>query len=161
MTTVKESFELLKVTDFDDIERGYVVARIGTEKLEDTNLWPELNEARDHVTEANNLALLRQFWPNPNEPEVQDLINDPDFSPLKYHEVEEIADYDELSDLVASGDVQLVLDEETGEHSIHPDDRHKVRTEKRTELIDPSQPMQRFHEACEAVATDRLEAARD
>ena len=156
---MNEPFELLKVTDFDGAERGYVIAKVGTEKLEDTNLWPDLGEARDHVTEANTLALLRQYWPNPNEPEVQELVNDPNFEPLVYEEVEDIADYQELAEQVERGEVRLELNEETGNHWINPEDRPKVRTVKKTELKDPSQPMQRFHAACEAVAHDRLEAA--
>lgn len=155
-----ETFEILTVHNFDGDHQGYVVRKIGTEKLEDTNLWSELGEVREHVTDANNLALLRQYWPNPNEPEVVALIEDPDFFPLEYEEVEDIADYEELGEQVQRNEVRLVLDEDTGAHSIHPNDKHKVRTIKKQELKDPSQPMQRFHKACEAVAQDRLEAAR-
>lgn len=157
---VEETYEVLKVTDIVGNGRGYVVRKIDSERLDSINIWTDLEEVRDYVTDANNRAMLTQFWPDPADPDVTALVNDPDFAPLEFKEEEVIADYEELGRLVEAGEVRLEYDETTGEHKINPEDAAKVPTVKDKVLVDQSQPIQRFHQACESVAWDRLEAAR-
>lgn len=82
MTVVR--YVIAKVLTLDDEELGYVVVKEGTSKLEDSNLWLEGEGIEDHVANLNELTLLREFWPDANDPAVQVLINDPAFEPLEY-----------------------------------------------------------------------------
>ncbi len=78
------TYVICKVLTLDNEELGYVALKEGTSKLEDSNLWLEGEGLDDHVAELNELALLREFWPDSRDPAVTALINDPEFEPLEY-----------------------------------------------------------------------------
>lgn len=88
------SYVIAKILTLDDEELGYVVAKEGTAKLEDSNIWLEGEGVEEHVAKLNDLILLKQHWPDARDPEVVALTNDPAFEPLVFAEQEL---YDEAS----------------------------------------------------------------
>lgn len=79
---------------------GYVIKKVGLPKLESVNIYTpeEYDEACAQVNYLNEITTLREFWPAPTDPEVEALIDDPEFEPVQYDAVE-VPDMDN-SDLV-------------------------------------------------------------
>jgi hypothetical protein len=69
---------------------GYAVKKAGLPKLEGTNLYreDELDEALAYVKSLNEAAELQQFMPRFDDPDVQVLLNDPNFEAVEYEDVE-------------------------------------------------------------------------
>ncbi len=88
----KQSYEIVKVSTLDGEPIGYAVWRVGTEKFEDTNLWTEKDSdaLKAHVADQNHRVTLQEHWPDAKDPEVEELINDPEFEPLKFVQVESV-----------------------------------------------------------------------
>ncbi len=85
-------FELVAVATQDGLVIGYAIKKVGLPKLESVNLYTpeEIGEAREFMRDLNDRAALREFWPMPNDPEVQALISNPEFDPIEYDEVDVI-----------------------------------------------------------------------
>lgn len=88
------TYVIAKIATLDDEDLGYVVVKEGTAKLEDSNIWLEGEGIEEHVAKLNDLVLLKEHWPDARNPEVQELVNNPEFEPLVFTEQEV---YDENS----------------------------------------------------------------
>lgn len=154
-------YVICKVLDLSEVELGYVVLKEGTEKLADTNLWTEeqSDELREHVADLNRRIELKNHWPESRDPELLALIDDPDFEPLVYGEIE-VVDEEETQRLVDTGVITPVKDYTTGSYVVADSDQHLIPMRKERTLIDPSQPMERYRKAAEAIATKRAQATR-
>lgn len=82
-------YELLIVGKANELV-GYVIRKVGLPKLESTNIYTtaQKDEAVEDLMDLNRRAMLREFWPVPTDPEVVKLIEDPDFAPVEYDEVD-------------------------------------------------------------------------
>lgn len=76
---------------------GVAIHKVGTQKLHDTNIWTEsqsnVEEFRATLERLNDENVLRQFWPNAMDPEVVELVENPDWEPLTLKK-EAVIDYD-------------------------------------------------------------------
>lgn len=151
---------------------GFVIKRANLPKLEGTNIYApdEYEEAKEQVRYLNEATALRQFWPMPNEPEVEELLNDPGFEPVEYDMVE-VPDLDnsELTYDMKPGP-QIATDPTGnpvfGEDEVKYDDvgkpsinysastifYKKVKAPRQTDVRG------RIDRACEIVARNRMEA---
>lgn len=104
-------YELAVVATQNGLVIGYAIKKTGLPKFESVNIYQpdEVGEARDDIRDLNKRAALREFWPTPDDLEVQALINDPDFCPVEYDEVDTIdmenstLVYDEVPSLETGG----------------------------------------------------------
>lgn len=79
-----DGYEIVQVATLDGEVLGHAIWRRDTLKLEDTNIYkPGDDKIQDRVTDLNEDFRLRPFWPDTRDPDVQKLINDPMWEPLK------------------------------------------------------------------------------
>lgn len=86
-------YETVKVFDNDGKNFiGYAIRKSGLLKLESVNLYDaaEFEDISNQVASLNEATALRQFWPSLSDPEVENLLADPDFESVEYEEVETI-----------------------------------------------------------------------
>ena len=90
--------EIAIVYDAEGNFRGYTI--IKGNKLASTNIWPEDQQAdlQTQVQRLNADVNIKQFWPDTRDPDVQALLNNPDFMPYE-KTTEQVVD-DENSYLV-------------------------------------------------------------
>jgi hypothetical protein len=136
-------------------------------KLQTTNLYLEGEEdkLKEQLERLNQDVDLRLHWPNPKDPEVMQLLNDPDFIPLEY-ELREVVD-DETSYYVWK--LEPEVSEETGQYVIDPTtgQPHMIQGTELDEMSSvvrykqayvpkrPTDVMWRIKLACEKVARQR------
>lgn len=86
------SFQTVYVYDADGEFLGLSIYKPGAQKLHTANLWQ--NTPEDTADLARQLERLnddvdvRAFWPDVRDPEVQELLDDPEFEKLKLSPVE-------------------------------------------------------------------------
>lgn len=86
------SFQTVYVYDADGTFLGLSIYKPGAQKLHTANLWQ--NTPEDTADLARQLERLnddvdvRAFWPDVRDPEVQALLDDPEFEKLKLSPVE-------------------------------------------------------------------------
>lgn len=75
--------EIVLIYDIKGTFRGYTI--LNANKLASTNLWPdaELKDLQMQIDRLNEGTNIKQFWPNTRDPEVQALLNDPNFMPYE------------------------------------------------------------------------------
>lgn len=63
--------------------KGYSI--LNGNKLASSNLWPdsEFKDLEAQVNRLNEDVNIKQFWPSTRDPEVQALLNDPNFMPYE------------------------------------------------------------------------------
>lgn len=73
--------EIALVYDQKGNFRGYTILKFN--KLGSTNLWPEgeIEDLKQQIARLNDDSNIKQFWPNTRDPDVQALLNDPNFLP--------------------------------------------------------------------------------
>lgn len=68
---------------------GAAIKKAGTLKLYDTNIWSEsqsdVEDFRATLTRLNDENVIRQFWPEAMDPEVVELVEDPEWEKLELH----------------------------------------------------------------------------
>lgn len=97
---------------------GFVIRHEESDKLE--SVWIlTADEAQEQADQINFQAKLAEHLPNAHDPEVQALVNDPDFSPVEYEDVE-VPDYERSNivyvtkpgrKIIADGEVAFAPDE--------------------------------------------------
>ena len=152
-------YVIVEIRDLDGSNIGFAVHKEGTLKLEDTNIWTteESDQLAEHVGALNNRVELQAHWPNAQDPDVLELIEDPNFEALEYEDQDGV-DQGRLYDLVQEGEIRIT--EEDGEQIVDPRDSHLIPTISERVLKDPAQPMNRYRKASEIVARRRLEASK-
>jgi hypothetical protein len=69
---------------------GWTIKNDQVEKLQTTNMWTDeqLSEMADQIARLNNKTGILAYWPDTRDPEVQALINDPNWEPVADEPVE-------------------------------------------------------------------------
>jgi hypothetical protein len=121
--------------------QGYGIRRIGADRLHSVNYYDETG-VTEQLNALNNSEVVKENWPDLNDPEVRLLIDDPDWEPLRFHE-EEVFDIDKS---------ELVSDPLTGEVDWERSTLVKVR-----KMVPDSsvEVQQRTRKALETVAMAR------
>lgn len=128
---------------------GYAIQEASALKLQSTNLYSEDEgeELANRLRELNESQAVISVWPDARDPEVQALVNDPEFEPIEYVD-DEVVD-DENSYIVylkdAAGEDTLEIDPEASVI--------KYRTTKVPKYT--SAFFERTKKACEVVARRR------
>lgn len=124
---------------------GYAIQKVGTLKLEGSNLYAESekNDLLKQIERLNDSFLVRQYWPDGNDPEVQALLDDPTFEPSTETEVITMPVLDrDASTIVYDGNG--IADEEKSELVYY-----------NTTITQPVNGIERGHKALELVARRR------
>lgn len=169
-------YELLAVGKEDELV-GYVIRKVGLPKLESTNIYTtaQKDEAVEDLMDLNKRAALRQFWPAPTDPEVMALLQDPDFAPVEYDEVDVpdlenskvvydtkpgppiVEVYDGASRTIGFGPDEVKYDD-TGQPAINWMASEIVY--KKEQVPKRTDGKSRIEKACEAVAEQRMKVVR-
>lgn len=98
-------YEIVELLDAAENTVGYAIRKEGTLKLDSLNIYApeEYDKLLVEVKNRRERALLTQHWPDPNEPEVQALVEDPNFDPQIQEAEHQFAN--ELSRLEAASEV--------------------------------------------------------
>jgi hypothetical protein len=125
---------------------GVSIKSVGSDRLQTVNIWTEgeVEDFKRTLGDLNNESVLRQFWPSAHDPEVGELVENPQWEPLELHE-EEVPDWD----------ASTIVDDEFG----------GIDTEKSNFVMmvamvpDPTEAQNRYYKAQEIVARRRAERA--
>lgn len=133
---------------------GYSIQQEGIEKLLNNNLWSESPEDTEdlkaQLARLNEAVDIRAFWPNIRDPEVQELINNPDWEPLQMSKVEVV---DEDNSLF------IWLEEPSDESPGIMDTENSIIEYKLVDAPAPTDVQARWKKACEVIARQRAAAA--
>lgn len=141
-----------------DLEHGefvaYTIYKDDPLKLASTNLWAESETAdlQIQLDRLNDDVNIKAFWPQVQDPDVQQLLDDETFMPIERYE-EEVVD-DERS-------IYFYLEEpdpETGDPGIVDRDNSILAYKKIMVPKEPTAVIQRIKAACEIVARQRAGA---
>ena len=138
---------------------GYAIKDDQADKLQSTNIYRDGEEDKlsTQLNRLNDQSALNQHWPHPQDPDVQALVNDPNYHPLEYVEQEVIDD--ENSYYVWVKEPELDENgEATGRMVDGPElDREAsvIRYKVGKVPVRPTDVMLRIKRACEDVARAR------
>jgi len=142
-------YRALLAYDTDGIFVGFAIQKVGTLKLEGSNLYDESEkeDLKKQLARLNDSFLIQQYWPDANDPEVQALLADPSFEASVESEFVTVP----------------VLDEEA---STIVYDGNGIPDEEKSDLVyvtktisQPVNNIERGHKALETVARRRAAAA--
>lgn len=87
-------YQAVAIYDLDGNFIGYTILKGGTEKLQTTNLWTEaqVSDLKVQLQRLNANVDIRSHWPQVQDPDVQALLNDPNWEPVPLDEVEVVDD---------------------------------------------------------------------
>lgn len=88
------SFEALLLYNTDSQFVGYVIKDPSVDKLQSTNIYGEheIDKLNLRLEELNENVDLQRYWPHPQDPEVQQLLANREFCPIKYVDREVVDD---------------------------------------------------------------------
>jgi len=129
---------------------GFAIKEDGAEKLQSTHLYPEDagEDLAKRLDELNNDADLQSVWPDAKDPEVQVLVNDPNFEPVEMV-------LDDVVDMENSYLVPMVNMHGEEIPGVWDDNASVVVMKKAQVPKDPSAYFARTKKACEIVARRR------
>jgi hypothetical protein len=141
------NFEAVYLYDRNNQFVGAAIKKAGVLKLDSVNIWTQEEAANFKKTldGLNDENELRQFWPDAHDPEVGELVENPDWEPLKLEEAD-VPDWDNSD---------IVEDEFGG-----IDGERSTVVYKKAMVPDPTEAQQRYYKAQEIVARRRLAEAR-
>jgi hypothetical protein len=128
---------------------GYAIRDDKALKLQSTNLYSEDEgpELADRLRELNESQAVTAVWPDARDPEVQALVNDPEFEPIEYVE-DDVVDED--------NSFLVYLKDPDGEDTLDIDREASVLVYKKVRVpARPSDYFERTKKACEVVARRR------
>lgn len=86
------SYSAVGVYDLDGQFLGYSIREDGVPRLHTANLWTEdagdITDLQAQLGRLNDAIDIRAYWPNVRDPEVEALLDDPEFQPLAMSAVE-------------------------------------------------------------------------
>jgi hypothetical protein len=153
------AFEPVAVYNLDGVFVGYGIrnADEGVMKLHSTNLWGETQEDKIDLNEQlgrlNANVDIRAFWPQVQDPDVQAILNEPTFEPLKTSPVE----------VVDEDNSVFIWHEEPNHEAGTPgimDQDNSIIIYKTVQTPAPTDVKRRIMKASEIVARARAEEAR-
>ena len=124
---------------------GAAIKKAGVPKLESVNIWTteETEDFKETLSGLNDEDRLRQYWPDAHDPEVGELVENPEWEPLELHE-EQVPDWDQS---------ELVEDEFGG-----IDTAKSNIVYVKAWVPDPTDAQNRYYKAQETVARHRMNA---
>jgi hypothetical protein len=130
---------------------GFGIKEDGAQKLQSTHLYPEDTASAEltaRLAELNTDRSLQQVWPDARDPEVQALVNDPNFEPIEMVD-EDVIDMDRSY-------IVYIKDPEGGD-TLDVDNKASVINYKKARIpARPSDFFTRTKKAQEQVARSRL-----
>src|ERR1044072_4802472 len=88
------SYEAVQIHDLEGKFVGYTIKKTGLPKLQSSNIWVEGEE--DDLREQLGRLLadvdIKQSWPSAKDPEVVALLNDLEFHPIEFEQVDVVDD---------------------------------------------------------------------
>lgn len=125
---------------------GVAIKKAGVPKLQSVNIWSDSSEDVEDFKRTlnglNNETELRAHWPEAHDPEVAELVEDPEWMPLELHE-EDVPDWD----------ASTIVDDEWG----GIDTEASTIVYKKEMVPDPTEAQDRYFKAQEVVARRRLD----
>ena len=128
----------------------------GPNKLQSPNVYfaGEEGQLNDRLNELNAGQDIRSTWPHPQDPDVQELLNDPNFHPIEYTETKVL---DKENSYLVYFDEMYTEDGKYDERSGDIDESRSVLRYKKAKIpTRPSDMKLRLQDAMEAVARNRL-----
>ena len=126
---------------------GAVIKKVDVQQLQSVNIWSdsheEIEDFRKTLAGLNDEDAIRRFWPNAHDPEVGELVENPEWEPLKLHSAS-VPDWDASN---------VVLDEFQG-----IDMENSTIVYKDAMVPDPTEAQNRYFKAQEIVARRRAQA---
>jgi hypothetical protein len=123
---------------------GVAIKKADAPKLHSLNIWSssdeEVADFRKTITGLNEENALRAFWPEAHDPEVGELVDDPNWEQLALHE-EKVPDWEHST----------IVDDEFG----GIDQEKSTIVFKKALVPDPSEAQARYFKAQEIVARRR------
>lgn len=153
-------FEAVAIYNLDGQFLGYGIRNTdeGVTKLHSANLWRDTEadkaDLREQLGRLNANVDIRAYWPQVQDPDVQSLLNDPTFEPLKLSPIE-----------VVDEDASVFIwhqepDHQTGDPGIMDQD-NSVIIYKTVQAPAPVEVKRRIMKASEIVARARAEEAQN
>jgi hypothetical protein len=123
---------------------GAAIKKSDAPKLQSVNIWSssdeDIEDFRTTLAKLNDEQHLRQFWPDAHDPEVGNLVEDPEWEPLELHE-EQVPDWE----------ASTIVDDEFG----GVDQEKSTIVFKKAWVPDPTEAQNRYYKAQEIVARRR------
>jgi hypothetical protein len=90
------SYDIVKVVNEQNDELGWAISKDNMLKLTSIHLYESYFAVKEEVVELNKRALLSNFWPDPKDPEVKAIIDDPDFFTIDQQSQSQLPEYTSL-----------------------------------------------------------------
>jgi hypothetical protein len=149
------SYSAVSIYDLDGNFLGYSIKQTGVDKLLNNNLWSErpedVEDLKAQLARLNDAVDIRAYWPDVRDPEVQELVNNPDWEPLVLSPVEVMDEENSIQ--IWEQEPNL----ETGEPGILDRDA-SIIVFKNVMAPAPAHVQARIKKACEIVARRRANA---
>lgn len=145
------SFETVYVYNGDGKFLGVSIYQPGAQKLQTANLWTDSEEDQkdlaDQLQRLNANVDIRAYWPDVRDPEVQVLLNDPEWEPLALSP----------SPVMDEENSVIVWDVEPSDENPYGrmNEELSVIVEKTVMVPSPVEVQARVKKACEVVARER------
>lgn len=139
------------IYDMDGNFLGYSIRQDGVDKLHNNNLWTEsaddVADLKAQLARLNDSTAIQAYWPDVRDPEVQTILDDPNFEPLTLSPVE-VVDHD--------SSVFIWIEEPNDENPYGKmDEKASVILYKNEMAPSPVGVQARIKKACEIVARQR------
>jgi len=148
-------YETVLVYDLDGNFLAYGIKNVGRDKLQTTNIWPQdqLDEYREQLGRLNDEADVLGYWPDVRDPEVQGLLDNPNFEPLELFP-QEVEDLDNSTIVWEEG-----LEPTESQPGV-PDRLKSIFVYKTVMMPNAVEVRARQRSACEHVARKRAREAQ-
>lgn len=137
-------FEAVYLYNRDQQFLGVAIKKTDAPLLHSVNIWSdsdeEVKDFKKTLAGLNDEQALRQFWPDAHDPEVGELVEDPEWEPLELHE-----------ETVPDWDASVVVDDEYG----GIDMEESTIFYKKAMVPDATEAQNRYYKAQEIVARRR------
>lgn len=130
-------YESCYVYDLSGNQLGWIIRKAGTLGIRGTNIYDNPQELDDQLERLNNDAKIKGHWPSLLDPDVQALIQDPQWEPLEYMEDEVMDETKSSFVYTEDGDINWSESNIVYKTITVPADSNKAaeRTKKAMEII--------------------------
>jgi hypothetical protein len=144
------AYQAVSIYTLDGAFLGYGLKQDGVDKLHNNNLWTDsaedVEDLKAQLGRLNDAVDIRAYWPDVRDEEVQAILNDPEFEPLKLSAVEVV---DEENSLF----IWIEEPSDTSPGQMDPD--ASIIAYKFVDAPAPTDVQARIKKACEIVARRR------
>jgi hypothetical protein len=148
------AFEAVVVYNMDGDFLGYGIKKPDTLQLQSVNIWAEdpeqITDLQAQLGRLNQAVDIRSFWPDVRDPEVVNILSDPNWMPIETSPME----------VVDEDNSNFVWIEEPNDENPYGkmDEDASTLAYKLVQVPSPAHVQQRVKSACELVARRRAEA---